>query len=51
MFKENQEHLQYPLFSTVSSMPAKYKERLEESWASTFYEELFARIEEKDFVQ
>jgi len=49
MFKENNQHLQHPLFSTISSLPAKQQNRLKTSWAGTFYEEIFTRIEERDF--
>jgi hypothetical protein len=49
MFKENHSHLQKPLFSTVTTLPAKQRQRLETSWAGTFYKELFCRIEEKTF--
>jgi hypothetical protein len=49
MFKQNQSHLQRPLFSTVTALPAKQRQRLETSWARTFYEELFSRIDERTF--
>ncbi|MCP5101686.1 MAG: hypothetical protein GY943_39595 [Chloroflexi bacterium] len=49
MFKKNQSHLQRPLFSTVTTLPAKQRQRLETSWAGTFYEELFSRIDERTF--
>lgn len=49
MFKENNQHLQQPLFSTINSLPDKQQKRLKESWAGTFYEDIFARIEERDF--
>lgn len=49
MFKENNQHLQQPLFSTISSLPEKQLKRLKDSWAGTFYEDIFARIEERDF--
>ena len=49
MFRENQQHLQQPLFSTITSLPNKQRERLETSWAGVFYQELFCRIEERDF--
>jgi len=49
MFKENRSHLQKPLFSAVTTLPAKQRQRLEESWAGTFYEEVFCRMEEKTF--
>ncbi len=49
MFRENKSHLQKPLFSTITTLPAKQRQRLEESWAGTFYEELFVRIDERTF--
>jgi len=49
MFKANQKHLQKPLFSTVTTLPAKQRARLEASWAGTFYADLFSRIEERTF--
>ena len=49
MFKENPDHLQQPLFSTITSLPKKQQERLKTSWAELFYQELFSRIEERDF--
>lgn len=49
MFQKNKKHLQKPLFSTVASLPEKQKKRLEASWAQTFYEDVFCRIEEATF--
>ncbi len=49
MFKENPDHLQQSLFSTITSLPNKQQERLKTSWADVFYQELFSRIEERDF--
>lgn len=49
MFRENNQHLQQPLFSTINSLPDKQQKRLKTSWASTFYEDIFVRIEERDF--
>ena len=49
MFRENNQHLQHPLFSTINSLPDKQQKRLKASWAGTFYKDIFARIEEKDF--
>jgi len=49
MFKENNQHLQHPLFSTIGSLPDKQRKRLKESWAGTFYDDIFIRIEEQDF--
>jgi len=49
MFRKNQKHLQPPLFSTIASLPEKQQKRLKASWADTFYQEIFMRIEELDF--
>lgn len=49
MFRENNQHLQQPMFSTINSLPSKQQKRLKASWAGTFYEDIFARIEEGDF--
>lgn len=49
MFKENNQHLQQPLFSTINSLPDKQLKRLKASWAGTFYQDIFACIEERDF--
>ncbi len=47
MFRKNDQHLQWPLFSSLDALPKKHQERLEASWAGTFYEEFFCRIDEK----
>jgi hypothetical protein len=49
MFKKNDRHLQTQMFSTIDSLPAKVRERLEQSWAGTFYREFFSRIDEEVF--
>jgi len=49
MFVPNQGHLQKPLFSTIDTLPKIVRKRLAESWAGTFYEELFCRIDEQMF--
>ena len=49
MFIPNQGHLQKPLFSTIDTLPEKQRKRLSESWAGTFYDEVFCRIEERTF--
>ena len=49
MFVKNRSHFQKPLFSTVTTLPEKQRKRLEASWAGTFYEDVFCRIEEKTF--
>ena len=50
MFVLNGQHLQMPMFSSISSLPQKILERLESSWAGTFYREIFVRINEKVFA-
>lgn len=50
MFKKNDHHLQYPLFSSIDYLPKKQLKRLEESWAGTFYHEFFVRIDEETFA-
>lgn len=50
MFRKNDQHLQWPLFSSIDSLPKKHQVRLEESWAGTFYHELFCRIDEEAFA-
>ena len=49
MFRKNEHHRQLPLFSTLDELPAKPRERLENSWAATFYREFFSRIDEDIF--
>ena len=50
MFRKNESHLQAPLFSSVGDLPPKLRRRLEGSWAGSFYEELFKRIDEELFA-
>lgn len=50
MFRQNKRHLQSALISDLDALPAKQKERLEDSWAGTFYREVFARLDEKPFA-
>src|SRR5260370_38598139 len=50
MFRKNDQHRQGYLFSSVSDLPQKQRERLAESWAGTFYEEFFCRIDEDVFA-
>jgi hypothetical protein len=49
MFVANKRHLQQTLFSSISSLPEKILGRLETSWAGTFYQQVFARIDEERF--
>jgi Transposase domain (DUF772) len=50
MFRRNDQHLQWPLLSDLDVLPPKLKERLEASWAGTFYREIFVRLDEKPFA-
>ncbi len=50
MFRKNDQHLQWPLISSIDSLPRKQQARLEASWAGTFYHELFCRINEDPFA-
>jgi hypothetical protein len=49
VFRRNLEHQQAALFSATSLLPEKVRRRLEESWAGTFYREVFCRIDESIF--
>lgn len=50
MFRKNDEHRQKPMFSTLNDLPDKQRQRLENSWAATFYHEFFCRIDEDIFA-
>jgi hypothetical protein len=50
MFRENDRHLQFGMFDTVEQLPEKVRQRLEASWAGTFYREFFCRIDESPFA-
>ena len=50
MFRKNDQHLQWPLFSSIDSLPKKQQARLEASWAGTFDHELFCWINEEPFA-
>jgi len=50
MFKINAKHQQPGLISAASELPEKQRKRLENSWASTFYQEFFCRINEGAFA-
>lgn len=51
MFRKNDDHLQQPLFSDLDALPPKLKTRLENSWAGTFYQEIFVRLDERPFAE
>jgi hypothetical protein len=50
MYRSNTQHLQKPLFSDLNVLPEKLRRQLEESWAGTFYQEVFVRIDEEPFA-
>jgi hypothetical protein len=50
MFRKNNAHLQTVMLSSVDALPEKQQRRLAESWAGTFYRELFSRIDESPFA-
>lgn len=50
MYRKNDDHKQQPLFSSLDDLPRKQRERLESSWAVTFYTEFFCRIDEDIFA-
>jgi len=50
MFRKNTKHQQPALISAASELPEKQRKRLENSWAATFYQEFFCRIDEQAFA-
>ncbi len=50
MFRKNADHQQWPLFSSLDALPEKQRARLEASWAGTFYQQYFSRIDETPFA-
>jgi hypothetical protein len=50
MFRSNDRHRQQEMFSTLASLPEKRRQRLESSWAGTFYREVFCRLDERPFA-
>lgn len=50
MFRKNEEHRQQSFFSGENLLPRKLRQRLKESWAETFYREVFCRIDEEPFA-
>lgn len=49
MFRKNTKHLQPALISAVSELPEKHLKLLEKSWAKSFYEDFFCRLDEENF--
>lgn len=50
MFRKNKRHLQSPLFSDLDHLSQKARTRLENSWAGTFRQDFFVRLEETPFA-
>ena len=50
MFKRNDEHRQQEVFDAANLLPEKLRQKLEASWASVFYHEVFCRIDEEIFA-
>jgi hypothetical protein len=50
MFRKNEEHRQQSFFSGYYLLPDSLQHRLLTSWAETFYQELFCRIDEEIFA-
>jgi len=50
MYRKNTQHQQIPLFSILDDLPDKQRQRLETSWAGTFYQDFFCRIDEDLFA-
>lgn len=50
MFRRNDEHRQRGVFDGTNLLPEKLREKLETSWAGTFYREVFCRIDEEIFA-
>ena len=50
MFRKNDQHLQMSMFSSIDSLPKRQQERLDASWAGTFYREYFCRMDETPFA-
>lgn len=50
MFRKNDQHLQMPMFSSIETLPDKQRKRLDESWAGTYYHQVFVRIDEEPFA-
>ena len=50
MFRKNDQHLQEPLFSSIDSLPDRQRRRLDDSWAKTYYDQVFVRINESPFA-
>jgi hypothetical protein len=50
MYRKNDQHQQQSLFSSINDLPPKKRERLQASWAATFYADFFSRIDEDHYA-
>lgn len=50
MFKEHKRHFQTDLFTTEVAMNPKLQDKLNNSWASVYYEHVFCKIDESGFA-
>jgi hypothetical protein len=50
MFRESSQHLQFDFLDPFQQMSEKMRQRLEASWAGTFYREILCRIDEAPFA-
>ena len=50
MYRPNEQHRQLPLMSTLDELPEKLRQRLDETWAGTFYRECFCWMKEAPFA-
>ena len=50
MFRGNNQHLQFDFLDPFQQMSKKMRQDLEESWAGTFYRQVFCRIDETPFA-
>ncbi len=50
MFVANDKHRQLDMFSSVACLPEDELNLLKQSWAATFYDEVFCRIDEQTFA-
>ena len=50
MFRENSDHQQMKLFSTLNDMHPRLQRKLEQSWAQMFYDHIFRQIDESKFA-
>jgi hypothetical protein len=50
MFRKNTGHQQKSFLGNLNDLPSKQQQRLEQSWAGTFYDEIFSRIDEAPYA-